>query len=51
MAREGGYGAAEWRGSAGVRIRIGGYRLSYARDAGVSDIGSAYRIGLEAQTK
>jgi hypothetical protein len=51
LAREGGYGAAEWRGSAGVGIRIGRYRLSYARDAGISDIGSAYRIGLEAQTK
>lgn len=51
VAREGGYGAAQWRGSAGVRIRIGHYRVSYARDAGVSDIGSAYRIGLEAQIR
>jgi len=51
MAREGGYGGAGWRGSAGVRIRIGRYRVSYARDAGLSDIGSAYRVGLEAQIK
>jgi hypothetical protein len=51
LTREGGYGAGEWRGSAGVRIRIGHYRVSYARDAGVSDIGSAYRVGLEAQIK
>ena len=51
VAREGGYGAAEWRGSAGVRIRIGRYRVSYARDAGVSELGSAYRVGLEAQIK
>jgi hypothetical protein len=51
LAREGGYGTAAWRGSAGVRIRIGRYRLSYARDAGISDIGSAYRIGLEAHTE
>ena len=33
----------------GVRIRIGSYRLSYARATDVSDIGSAYRVGLEAQ--
>ena len=51
VAREGGYGTAGWRGSAGMRIRIGHYRLTYARDAGLSDIGSAYRIGLEAQVK
>jgi hypothetical protein len=51
VAREDGYGAVGWRGSAGIRIRIGHYRLIYARDAGISDIGSAYRIGLEAQVK
>lgn len=51
LAREGGYGTAGWRGSAGIRIRIGHYRLTYARDAGISDIGSAYRIGLEAQVE
>lgn len=51
VAREGGYGAAGWRGSAGIRIRVGHYRLTYARDTGISDIGSAYRIGLEAQVK
>ena len=51
VAREAGYGAAAWRGSAGITIRIGHYRLSYARDAGLTDIGSAYRIGLEAQVK
>jgi hypothetical protein len=49
LAREGGYGAAAWRGSAGIRIRIGHYRVTYARDAGLADVGSAYRIGLEAQ--
>jgi hypothetical protein len=50
-AREGGYGVEEWRGSAGVRLRIGRYRVTYARDTGISDIASAYRVGLEAQVK
>ena len=51
VARESGYGVPEWRGSAGIRIRIGRYRVNYARDTGVSEIGSAYRIGLEARVQ
>jgi hypothetical protein len=51
VVREGGYGVATWRGSAGIRIRIGRYQATYARDTGVNDIGSAYRVGLEAQIK
>ena len=50
VARVGGYGVEEWRGTAGVRVRIGRYRVSYARDTGMSGIGSAYRVGIEAHT-
>jgi len=45
------YGSIGWRGSAGVRIGIGRYRVTYARDTGANDIGSAYRVGLEAGVK
>jgi hypothetical protein len=41
----------QWRGSAGIRIYVGHYRVSYARDTGTNDIGSAYRVGLEAETE
>src|SRR6266705_1842096 len=45
LAREGSYGdrGASWRPVAGVRIAIGKYRITLARDAGVNDLGSAYR--------
>jgi len=49
LAREASYGNAAWRGAAGVRVAIGRYRLSFARDGGVSDLGSAFRVGLEAR--
>lgn len=51
LAREASYGSAAWRGAAGVRVAIGRYRLSFARDGGVSDLGSAFRVGLEARLK
>ncbi len=51
VAREGGYGDAEYRPIAGVQVGIGRYRLSFARDAGVNGIGSAYRVGIEARRR
>jgi len=48
VVREEDYGLVGWRGSAGVRIGIGPYRVRYARDTGMNDLGSAYRVGLEA---
>jgi hypothetical protein len=51
LAREASYGSAAWRGAAGVRVAIGRYRLTFARDGGVSDLGSAFRVGLEASLK
>lgn len=48
VAREGSYGAAAWRVIAGARVAVGRYRVSFARDAGVNDVGAAYRVGLEA---
>ena len=47
LVRESAYGNVTWRGVAGVRVRIGRYGLTFARDAGVNDIGSSYRVGLE----
>lgn len=49
VAREGSYGYAGWRPVAGVRFLVGKYRVSFARDVGVNDIGSAFRVGLEAR--
>jgi len=51
LAREASYGSTAWRGAAGVRVAIGRYRLSFARDGGVSDLGSTLRVGLEARLK
>jgi len=51
VAREASYGNAAWRSAAGVRIAVGRYRLSFARDGGVSDLGSTFRVGLEARLK
>ena len=50
LAREGAYGdrGASWRPVAGVRIVIGKYRITLARDTGVNDLGSAYRVGVDA---
>lgn len=49
LAREGGYAGAGWRPVGGVRVGVGRYRLTLAREAGVRDIGSAFRVGLEAR--
>jgi hypothetical protein len=51
IAREASYGNAAWRSAAGIRIAVGRYRLSLARDGGVSDLGSTFRVGLEARRK
>ena len=51
VVREETYGSYDWRGSAGVRVAIGRYRVTYARDTGANEIGSAYRVGLEAGIK
>jgi len=48
VAREGSHGAAAWRVVAGVRLAVGRYRVSFARGAGLNDVGAAYRVGLEA---
>jgi hypothetical protein len=51
LAREASYGHVAWRGAAGVRIAVGRYRLTVARDGGVSNLGSAFRVGLEARIR
>jgi len=48
VAREGSYGAAAWRVVAGLQVAVGRYRVSFARDAGLNDVGAAHRVGLEA---
>ncbi|HUC39744.1 MAG TPA: hypothetical protein VMR92_02845, partial [Gemmatimonadales bacterium] len=45
--REGSYGPASTRVVGGLRIVIGKYRITLARDAGVNDLGSAYRVGVD----
>ena len=49
LAREASYGHGAWRGAAGLRIAVGRYRMSFARDGGISELGSSYRVGLEAR--
>jgi hypothetical protein len=51
LSREASYGNAVWRGAAGLRVSVGRYRVSFARDGGVSDLGSTFRVGLEANLK
>jgi hypothetical protein len=51
VVREGGYGVAAWRAVGGIRLRVGKYRVTLARDAGVNDLGSAYRVGVEARVR
>jgi hypothetical protein len=51
LIRETTFGNTAWRGVAGLRVHIGRYGISFARDAGVSGLGSAYRVGLEARLK
>jgi len=48
LAREGSYGnGASWRPVGGLRLGIGKYRVTLARDAGINDLGSAYRVGVD----
>ena len=51
LVREGGYGTGGggWRPAAGVLLTIGKYRLTIARDGGVNDLGSAYRVGVDVR--
>ncbi|HEV8510964.1 MAG TPA: hypothetical protein VGQ48_10995 [Gemmatimonadales bacterium] len=52
LAREGSYGnGAGWRPVAGLRLAIGKYRITLARDAGVNDLGSAYRVGVDVRVR
>ncbi len=49
LVREQSYCCAALRGTAGIDLGIGRYRLRLARDTGVQDLGSAVRVGLEAR--
>ena len=49
VVREGSYGEPGWRPVAGVRVTIGKYRITFARDAGVNQLGSAYRVGVDVR--
>ena len=51
LAHEGSYGSGggSWRPAAGVCLMIGKYRVTLARDAGVNDLGSAYRVGVDVR--
>jgi hypothetical protein len=49
VVREGSYGDGGWRPVAGMRVTIGRYGVSFARDAAFNDVGAAYRVGLEAR--
>lgn len=49
VAREGGYAEEGWRPVGAMRLGVGRYRVSFARDAGTNGIGSAYRVGLEVR--
>jgi hypothetical protein len=49
VTREGSYGTGGWRPAAGLRVTIGKYRVTLARDAGVNELGSAYRVGVDAR--
>src|SRR5881296_867485 len=48
VVREGSYGDAGWRPVAGMRVTIGRYRLTFARDAALNDVGAAYRAARDA---
>lgn len=45
--REVGYGAAEWRPSVGIALRVGHYAITAARASGLNGLGATYRIGLD----
>ena len=48
LAREGGYSEGhQLRPVAGLWLVIGKYRITLERDAGINDLGSAYRVGVD----
>ncbi len=49
VVHEGSYGSGGWRTIAGIGVGIGRYWVSFARDAGVNDLGAAYRVGLDTR--
>ena len=49
LVREQSYCCSAVRGTAGIDLGIGRYRLRLARDTGVQDLGSAFRVGIEAR--
>ena len=51
VARDGGYAGATWRVVGGLRVGIGRYHVTFARDGGGSDLGSAFRVGLETRLR
>jgi len=51
LAHEGGYSGGSWRPVVGLSLAIGKYHVGIARDGGVNDLGSAYRVGVEARFK
>ena len=51
LVREAAYSGAAWRVVGGIRLAVGRYRITFARDAGVNDTGAAYRVGLEARVR
>jgi hypothetical protein len=51
IVREGSYSEDGWRPVAGLGIAIGKYRITLARDAGLNELGSAYRVGVDARFK
>ncbi len=51
VAREGGYAGPTWRAVGGLRVGIGRYKVSFARDGGGNDVGSAFRVGLETRLR
>src|SRR5258705_416924 len=52
VSREGGYSdGTHWRPAAGLRLVIGKYRVTLARDAGVNDLGSTYRGGVDMRVR
>ena len=49
LVREQSYCCASLRGTAGIDLGIGRYRLRLARDTGAENLGSAFRVGIEAR--
>jgi len=46
LAREGAYEESAWRPVGGLRLAVGRYRVTVARDGGVNRVGAAFRAGL-----